>query len=66
MIYLIVALVGVVFAFFLGIVVGIADCKRTFKIPKGITSLYDFEDYIINDFLSRGIRVGEPHDYEHT
>ena len=33
--YLIVAVAGVVLAFFLGIVVGIADCKRRFDIPKG-------------------------------
>ena len=55
MIYLLVLVVFAVVIFYLGIVVGIADCKRTFNIPKGIKSLMEYEDYMVNDFLARGI-----------
>lgn len=47
LLFVLVFLVSVLFAFLFGVIVGIKDCKRTFNIPYGVTCPEDMEvDYI--------------------
>lgn len=43
MIYVIFGVLLVV-SFYVGTVVGIADCKRKFRIPHGVTDVYELTD----------------------
>lgn len=46
MIYILLLVLVALFGFYGGICVGIADCKRRFKIPKSAIGVDEYEHYI--------------------
>ena len=44
--YIILAVV----VFFVGVVIGIKDTKKTFKIPKGTLNADEFKEYVLDNY----------------